>query len=71
MAKCPHCDSDVTHIHIQSLDLINDTHNKWTGLSFSCPECNRILNVGFDPIALNVDFRKSVAESVVTALRNS
>jgi hypothetical protein len=71
MAKCPHCDADVKHMHIKSVDLTNDKHNKWTGLSYSCPECDRILSVGFDPIALNVELRKAVAESVVTALRSS
>jgi hypothetical protein len=71
MAKCPYCEATVTHVDIKSVALINDKLNQWTGLSYSCPECDRILSIGFDSVALNADLLKSVVTSVVNSLRNS
>lgn len=71
MTKCPHCEADLTHVDIKGVQLINDKLDQWRGLSYSCPQCERILNVGFDPVALNVDLLKSVVTSVVNALRKN
>ena len=71
MRKCPHCDTEFVGVDIESVTLTNAKLQRWTGLTYSCPACHRVLSIGFDPVALNLDLLESVATAVVNRLRNS
>ena len=49
MAVCPHCGDSVTHVDIEKVVLQSTPLNRYAGLSYSCPACNRVLSVTFDP----------------------
>ena len=68
MGKCPHCDTDIAGVEIQSVTLTNATLTQWTGLSYSCPNCHAILNVGFDPVAERVKLLESLQEFLASLL---
>lgn len=55
VSLCPHCSSSIPRVNLKVVPLIDEHGGEWRGVTYSCPFCGRILNVGFDPVALNSD----------------
>jgi len=55
MALCPHCSETVSHADVQVIPLQDESGGTWRGLSYSCPNCQKILTVGFDPVRLDTN----------------
>jgi hypothetical protein len=53
--KCPKCESIVTRVNLESLDVYVGMQNQWKGVSYLCPYCRTVLCVGIDPVALKID----------------
>lgn len=56
MAKCPHCNKPVLSVNLDEVEssaLFNDT--SWRTIIYSCPLCQKVLNVQIDPVALKSD----------------
>jgi len=66
-AKCPKCDKMLSSVRLQAIRL-DGTHHYWKGLSYLCPLCGAVLNVGYDPIALQADTVSDVVREVLRAL---
>jgi hypothetical protein len=54
VAKCPHCDKNVSlsETHREASDLPDSVHKDVVGLikkeiMYSCPHCNSVLGFGF------------------------
>jgi hypothetical protein len=58
--KCPHCESPLSKISIKSVTLDGGKGAKWRGLSYYCSICLKVLNVGFDPLALQSDLLQQI-----------
>ena len=65
MAKCPHCDAAVSEVKIEKVNLFAPNGLRWSGVSFSCSDCDYVLSVSVDAVAQEND----IAQTVVRALR--
>lgn len=55
MAKCPHCDSLITHFNIQEMTASVFMGNQWRTVAYVCPRCQKIISAQIDPIAIKTD----------------
>lgn len=53
--KCPNCGKVITHVILEDMSIHHNFAPKWRGVSLVCPQCNTILSVSFDPIAIKTD----------------
>ena len=56
MAKCPYCNNTILSINlekVQSSALCSMP--PWNTILYSCPHCQKVLNVQIDPIAIKTD----------------
>lgn len=62
--KCPKCDSFISKVNIEyvEIDLLNAP--KWKGVSYLCPVCNVILSVQIDPIAIRTDLLNGISNAL-------
>jgi uncharacterized protein (UPF0212 family) len=65
MSICPHCKNKVTRVFIEVVTLNDEQAGDWRGITYSCPVCDSVLSVSFDPVAMETDLVKRV----LTALR--
>lgn len=56
---CPKCDRPVTELNIAGTPLKHQ-EKAWHGITYSCPFCNAILGVSFDPFAMMEDIANKV-----------
>ena len=40
MAKCPHCDKDITQLDVEATTLSDEKMRTFRGLTYSCSECH-------------------------------
>jgi transcription elongation factor Elf1 len=50
MVKCPHCNELVSKVNLDAVEC-----SGLRTILFSCPHCQKILNVQIDPIAIKTD----------------
>lgn len=53
--KCPHCDVDITRVKVSDIDGFVAMLPKWKCFAYSCPTCDKVLNVEMNPLALQAD----------------
>ena len=63
--KCPSCKKLINYAKIEPFELRQGLQQKWKGVSYKCPDCDTIISVGMDPLALKAD----TAKETVAALR--
>lgn len=63
--KCPKCETRLTNIKIEPIDLMENISKSWKGASYVCPQCSSILGIEMDPTALRSaivgDIRKLIS----------
>jgi uncharacterized protein with PIN domain len=62
--QCPSCKTLITHVHIEKMDIKLDLTSTYVGVSYVCPNCQSILSVGIDPVALKTDTVDDIAEKL-------
>jgi phage FluMu protein Com len=62
MAKCPHCNELVLRVNLDKVESSALSGGSWNTILYSCPHCQKVLNVQIDPVALKTD--------IITALQN-
>lgn len=53
--KCPKCESTVTHMAIEGVDVKENGQSRWHGITLLCPSCRTVLGAAIDPIAIMND----------------
>lgn len=53
--KCPKCETTITSVRIEDVDVKVGFQSRWKGVSFCCPSCSVVLSVAIDPIAIKTD----------------
>lgn len=61
--KCPKCEQTPFQINIQSVDMPAPNGDTYRGVMYVCPNinCQTILGVGIDPIAIKSDILAKIA----------
>lgn len=54
MAKCPHCDSHMGSIKLETL-TVKAKGTNWVGVAYCCPNCDVAISLAIDPVALKAD----------------
>jgi len=62
MAKCPHCNKSVLSVNLEKVESSALFGPKWNTIIYSCPHCQKVLNVQIDPVALKTD--------IIAAIKN-
>jgi len=65
LGKCPKCEAVVHRAIVNTLNLDVIGGKSYLGLSYSCPQCQTILSVQMDPIAVKAE----TITDLVAALR--
>jgi len=60
MAKCPHCNKLVSKVNLEKVESSALSGTKWNTIIYSCPLCQKVLNVQIDPVALKTDIIASI-----------
>ncbi|MGB6371157.1 MAG: hypothetical protein WBF68_09015 [Atribacterota bacterium] len=55
MAKCPHCNKPVLRVNLDEVKSSVVFGASWRTILYSCPHCQKVLNVQIDPVALKTD----------------
>ena len=66
--KCPGCGKVPGFgVNLQTMNINGQDGSKWLGVAYVCPnlQCQTILSVGIDPVALKTD----TIDGVVNALK--
>ena len=61
--KCSHCESLLSQVTLRPITLDGGKGHKWKGVSYSCPLCLKIVNVGFDPLTLQSDLVDAIRDA--------
>jgi hypothetical protein len=51
-------------VDLTKIDIMVGGKPTWIGVSYSCPSCQVVLSVGFDPIALKSDAVKEILDGL-------
>lgn len=66
MAKCPKCSHHVGYVVTSDVIVKGGIGAPdWRGIGYACPQCDSILSISIDPVALKTD----TVNAVVSALR--
>ena len=65
---CPHCDAPITEAHCYQIS-VRAPGAIWTGVSYCCPSCEKVLSVGIDPVALKTDTLDELEDRLRKILR--
>jgi hypothetical protein len=63
VGNCPKCDDPVKSVNLREVSIKAPGGN-WVGVSYQCSNCNAVLSVGIDPIALKTDIVNEVLEGL-------
>ncbi len=55
MAKCPHCNKPVLRVKLDKVESSALSGTSWNTILYSCPLCQKVLNVQIDPVAIKTD----------------
>lgn len=64
MAKCPHCESIVTHLNLEALTASSFMGTEWKTIAYVCPMCQKIINAQIDPIAIKTDMVNEIKNRI-------
>jgi hypothetical protein len=58
--KCPHCNTNITSVEIKHIDVNENFTTKRNWVAYVCPNvnCQKIISVSIDPIAIANDIIK-------------
>jgi len=62
MANCPYCNEPVLRVNLDKVESSALFGTSWNTILYSCPHCQKVLNVQIDPVALKTD--------IIAALQN-
>jgi len=62
--KCPKCQNSLHRAVINDISLDVPGGKTWRGLAYVCPDCDTILSVQMDPIALKSDTIEGIASRI-------
>lgn len=69
MKKCPKCEKSLTHVKVAVIQLITPTRpSNRPGAAYVCPECETILGVGMDELALAEETVDEITQKISAAL---
>lgn len=63
--QCPKCESTITKVDHEHVDIGTALKKQWHGISYICPSCRAVLGVQIDPIALKAD----IVSEILAGLR--
>jgi hypothetical protein len=52
---CPYCKTMLTRLKLEEMTCSAFMGTQWRGIAYVCPNCQNILNVSIDPIAIKTD----------------
>lgn len=57
LKKCPYCNQNILTVNIKTIPSIDESGRQWNWVAYTCPNfnCNAILSVWIDPVALKTD----------------
>ena len=55
IGKCPYCESVLTEVRTEHINVGQYPEQQWHGISCVCPRCHKILNVQIDQISVMND----------------
>lgn len=64
MGKCPKCNSTITAVQIEPVDIRQGFESRFHGVSYSCSSCHAVLSVSIDPLALKADTVTGVKQAL-------
>lgn len=67
MAHCPHCEVSIMTVDIETVTLQAPNLASFSGIAYSCPNCDKVLSVGVD---LKVQ-QDRIVDAVIAAMRRS
>jgi hypothetical protein len=64
--KCPYCKKNITSVEIKWIDINENMQPVWKWISYVCPhlDCNTLLSVSIDPIAIKTDIIEWLLEKL-------
>jgi hypothetical protein len=65
--KCPGCGNvPAFGVNLQAVDIRSSSRSQWHGVLYVCPnlQCQTILGVGIDPVALKTDTINGVVKKL-------
>jgi hypothetical protein len=64
MGTCPKCDKVVGHVNLAEVTASALFGKQWRTLKYCCPNCQCVLGVQIDPIAIKTD----IVDAILAAL---
>lgn len=57
LKKCPYCNQNILTVNIKTIPAYDESGRQWDWVTYTCPNfnCNAILSVWIDPVALKTD----------------
>lgn len=57
LQKCSKCNRNITSVEVKYIDINENMEPKWKWVSYVCPnfDCQSIISVGINPIAIKTD----------------
>lgn len=64
--KCPYCNTNITSIRIKTIPAYNEQNTEWKWIAYTCSNynCNAILSVWIDPVALKTDTVNEIIKKI-------
>ncbi len=62
MSKCPYCEQQLSHVNLDSLTSseLFGSGTTWKTIAYSCPYCEKLLNIQIDPVALRTEIIEAI-----------
>lgn len=61
---CPHCENMVSSVKVELVNSIESSGSNWKSALFSCPHCNKVLNISFDATSHTKHIIKQVTKNI-------
>ena len=53
--KCPKCDTSISKVNAEPVEIVVSRADRYRGLSYSCPNCQSVLSIQMNPLTLKDD----------------
>jgi hypothetical protein len=63
MAKCPHCDSTVSHFQLDHVSASLRFEGGIEVILFCCPSCHKILSAQIDPLQIKNEIVSAINQN--------
>ena len=64
MATCPKCNASIQSAKYEGINLTQGLRASYAGVALVCPQCQVVLGVQFDPLALKNDLVQELFDAL-------